>query len=154
MAITAEVFTLALSKAGIVSGGLWTTGYVADDVRVILLNSTGAAAVITNRDTYGAYSDVSGNELAAAGNYTVGGVALGTKSIGSVIATHKVPYLAAASVWTSASFSAYGAVVYNNTPAGKPLLASVDFGGVQTVSAGTFTITWDATNGVFALAAS
>ena len=120
------------------------------------MNSTGAAAIITNRDTYSVWGDVSGNELAASGNYIAGGATLGTKSVGAVIATHKVPFLVAASVWSSATFTAYAAVVYNVTgpSSTKPLIASVDFGGAETVASGTFTITWDATNGVFALAAS
>lgn len=49
--------------------------------------------------------------------------------------------------WTSASFTAALAVVYRSTGTASTsrLLGWVDFGGNQTVTAGTFTIQWDAT---------
>lgn len=47
--------------------------------------------------------------------------------------------------WTSATFSAYHAVIYDDTPTSPadPLIISIDFGGIQQVTSGTFTIQWD-----------
>lgn len=51
--------------------------------------------------------------------------------------------------WTGATFTARGAVVFDDTVSGDPVLCAINFGSDKTVTAGTFTITWDATNGVF-----
>jgi hypothetical protein len=42
--------------------------------------------------------------------------------------------------WASASFSADGAIIYDATQAGNPIVAVIAFGSAQTVSSGTFTI--------------
>jgi hypothetical protein len=44
--------------------------------------------------------------------------------------------------WTSATFTAYHAVIYDSTDT-KSLICSIDFGGAKTVAAGTFTISWN-----------
>jgi len=54
------------------------------------------------------------------------------------------------SAWTTATFTAYHAVIYDST-AGNDLICSIDFGGAKTVSAGTFTIQWDS-DGIITLA--
>lgn len=51
--------------------------------------------------------------------------------------------------WTSASFTAYHAVLYDDTVT-DDLILSIDFGGAQTVTSGTFTIQW-ATEGILNL---
>ncbi len=70
--------------------------------------------------------------------YTITGAALTTP-------THTVAALvtslgAANTSWTTATFSAVCAVVYDSVT--KALLGYVDFGGTQSVVAGTFTIAW------------
>lgn len=52
--------------------------------------------------------------------------------------------------WTGASFSAYGGLVYDNTVANKYAFCWNYFGGIQTVTSGTFTINWNA-SGIFAV---
>jgi hypothetical protein len=42
--------------------------------------------------------------------------------------------------WTSASFTARGALIYNDTVSGKPSVAVLDFGSDKTVSNDTFQI--------------
>ena len=42
--------------------------------------------------------------------------------------------------WTSASFSADGCIVYNDTATGDPAVFVYDFGGTQTVVSGTLTV--------------
>lgn len=81
---------------------------------------------------------------------------LAGKSIGGVTGSHEIPLIASNAVWTTASFTCRYAVIYRSTgtAATSPLLGYVDFGSNETVASGTFTIAWDATNGVLALTAS
>ena len=56
--------------------------------------------------------------------------------------------------WTSASFSADGALIYNATNANKSALV-LNFGGTKTVTSGTFTIQFpvaDASNAIIRIA--
>lgn len=90
--------------------------------------------------THNTWSQVSANEITGTG-YTTPGKDLTTPSVTQGSPT----YFDADDVeWTSASFSAYHAVLYDNTLAGDDLIASFDFGGVQTVTSGTFKIQWAA----------
>jgi hypothetical protein len=86
------------------------------------------------------------NELATTGGYTQGGATLGSKAVTEAATTK---WDAADTAWTSATFTAYHAVIYDST-AGNDLIASIDFGGAKVVSSGTFTIQWDA-NGLISL---
>ena len=57
--------------------------------------------------------------------------------------------------YTSASFTANGALIYISSASGNPACVSIAFGGDKTVSSGTFTIqfpTADATNAIIRLA--
>jgi len=57
--------------------------------------------------------------------------------------------------YTDATFTANGALIYNDTATGDPACAVIAFGGDKTVTAGTFTIqfpTADATNAIIRLA--
>ncbi len=88
------------------------------------------------------------NELATAGGYTQGGVALASKAVTEAATTK---WDAADSTWTSATFSAYHAVIWDDTVGTDDLICSIDFGGEQKVTAGTFTIQWHA-DGIITLA--
>lgn len=86
------------------------------------------------------YTTIAGanTEVANGNGYATGGATLATK-------THAVAALvtslgAANTSWTSATFSAVCAVVYDSVL--DALLGYVDFGGTQSVVAGTFTIAW------------
>lgn len=87
------------------------------------------------------------NELATTGGYTQGGATLASKAVTEAATTK---WDAADRDWTSATFTAYHAVIYDST-AGNDLIASIDFGGAKAVVAGTFTIQWDAA-GIITLA--
>ena len=87
------------------------------------------------------------NELTTAGGYTQGGSALAGKAVTEAATTK---WDATDHAWTSATFTAYHAVIWDAT-AGNDLICSIDFGGAKTVSAGTFTIIWDAA-GILTLA--
>jgi len=57
--------------------------------------------------------------------------------------------------YSSATFTANGALIYNDTATGDPACVSIAFGGDKTVTSGTFTIqfpTADATNAIIRLA--
>jgi len=57
--------------------------------------------------------------------------------------------------YTSASFTANGALIYNDTASGDPACAVIAFGSDKTVTSGTFTIqfpTADATNAIIRIA--
>ena len=57
--------------------------------------------------------------------------------------------------YTSASFTANGALIYNDSASGDPAVAAIAFGADKTVTSGTFTIqfpTADATNAIIRLA--
>jgi len=57
--------------------------------------------------------------------------------------------------WTSASFTANGCLIFNDSASGDPACCAVAFGGDKTVSSGTFTIqfpTADASNAIIRIA--
>ncbi len=82
------------------------------------------------------------NELATTGGYTQGGATLSSPVV-TEAATTKWDDDGSNTAWTSATFSAYHAVIYGSGGT-NDLIASIDFGGEKAVVAGTFTIQWDA----------
>jgi hypothetical protein len=78
------------------------------------------------------------NEVAASGSYVAGGGAL-TNVSPSSIGTTAITDFADLS-FTTATITAYGAMIYNDTATGDPAVAILDFGGAKTSTAGTFTI--------------
>ena len=114
----------------------------ADTIKVALLDGDHGFTATHNN-----WSEVSSNELAAAGNYATGGATLAD---GAVTQAATTKFDATDTAWSSASFTAYHAVIYD-TSASNDLICSFDFGGAQTVSSGTFTIQWH-TDGIITLA--
>jgi len=90
------------------------------------------------------------NELAAAGNYTQGGKTLTAMAV-TVGATTK--WDAEDCAWAAATFTAYAAVIWDDTTGDDNPICSIDFGGAKTVAAGTFTLQWDAA-GIITLASA
>jgi hypothetical protein len=77
------------------------------------------------------------NETTGTG-YTAGGNTLVISQVPT--STGTTAFLSfATSTWTSASFTAAGALIYNSTQGGK-VVAVLNFGGNQTVSGGDFNI--------------
>ena len=57
--------------------------------------------------------------------------------------------------WSTATFSAMGAMIFNDTASGDPSVVILDFGALKTATAGTFTITFpaaDASNAIIRIA--
>ena len=115
-----------------------------------------SASTFTTTDT--TYT-TSGTEVASANGYTTGGVSCSTITTSTATTTPnlvKVTGNSGTSTWTAtgAGFSAVAAKVYDSTVSNHPT-CSIDFGGTQTASGGgTFTLTYDATNGLFNTASS
>jgi len=130
-ALKNDIFTKAVSLS-------------ADTIKCVLydVNGTFVATATTYATT---------NELATANGYTQGGATLANKAVSG---TTTVKWTADATQWTAtgAGFTAYNAMLYSTTNSNR-LIAHIDFDGAKTASGGgTFTITWDATNGIFNVA--
>ena len=93
------------------------------------------------------------NEVANSGTYSAGGGTL-TNVTPSTSGTTAFTDFADLS-FTSATITAFGALIYNDTAAGDPTVCVLDFGGAKTSTAGTFTIifpTNDASNAIIRIA--
>jgi len=118
-----------------------TTG---DTFKIALYTST--ASLDASTTAYSATNETSGT------GYTAGGAALTNVTPTTSGTTAYIDFADAA--WTSASFTCAGALIYNSTDSNKAV-AVLDFGGDQTVTAGTFTIEWptaDASNAIIRIA--
>jgi hypothetical protein len=92
------------------------------------------------------------NEVASGGGYTTAGNTLTSPTTTSSGTTAFVDF--ADSSWTSATFTARGALIYNSTQSNKSVVV-LDFGSDKSVSAGTFTVVFpanDASNAIIRLA--
>jgi hypothetical protein len=93
------------------------------------------------------------NEVSASGSYSAGGGVLTNVTPTSSGTTAFTDF--ADLSFTSATITAYGAMIYNNTAAGDPSVCILDFGGAKTSTSGTFTIifpTADATSAIIRIA--
>lgn len=112
----------------------------SDTIKLMLVGS----GWTPNRGTNAFKSDVVANEITGTG-YTAGGTTIGSIAIG--IASNIVTITGANASWPAATFSCNYAALYDSTPATdatRPLIGYVDFGGAQSPSAGTLSVTWNA----------
>ena len=123
-----------------------TRGSTAADTFKIAL-FTSSATLDATTTTY-----TTTNEVANGNGYTTGGQTL---SVTGPTSSTTIAYLDFTDVtWTTATITAAGALIYNNTQADKAF-AVLDFGGNKTSTAGDFTIvfpTADATNAIIRIA--
>jgi hypothetical protein len=115
----------------------------ADVIRVALLDDNHSFSATDN-----VWADVSANELPLAGGYVPIGQVLGNQAVTQAASTK---WDADDISWADATFTAYHAVMYDDSLDDDDLILSIDFGGAKTVSSGTFTIQWHA-NGILTLA--
>lgn len=116
-------------------------------------------ALYTNSATFDATTTAytTTNEISGTG-YTAGGNTLTNVDPTSSGTTAFTDF--ADTSWTSASFTARGALLYNSTPTSglsltNPTVCVLDFGSDKTVTSGTFTIvfpTADASNAIIRIA--
>jgi hypothetical protein len=93
------------------------------------------------------------NEVANSGTYSAGGGTLTNVTPTSSGTTAFTDF--ADLSFTSATITAFGAMIYNDSAAGDPSVCILDFGGAKTSTNGTFTIifpTADATNAIIRIA--
>lgn len=84
----------------------------------------------------------SSNEVPNSGSYSAGGGTL-TNITPTTSGTTAFTDFADLS-FTSATITAYGALIYNSSVAGNPAVCVLDFGGAKTSTSGTFTIIFPA----------
>ena len=112
-------------------------------------------ALYTNSATFNAATTAytSANEVSNSGSYSAGGGALTNVTPTSSGTTGLTDFADLA--FTSATITARGALIYNDTAAGDPTVAVLDFGADKTSTTGTFTIqfpTADASNAIIRIA--
>jgi len=107
---------------------------VADTLKIALYTSSASLGATTT-----AYSTT--NEVANGNGYATGGVTLSSRTVGTSGTT--AFFDSADPSWTSASFTANGALIYNSSNSNKAI-AVLAFGGDFTVAGGTFQIVFPA----------
>lgn len=156
---------VTLSKAH--TGAVASVTFTADVFKILLIKVAPARtfdATQTNVGTPGAGASSStnvGTDEVTGTNYTSGGVTLTNVNPDLSGTTAKTSFGANPS-WASASFSATAAIIYNSStrlggaaPLNGRTVSVHDFGGTQTVTAGTFTLvlpTNDAANAILRIA--
>jgi hypothetical protein len=122
------------------------TASTGHEFKVALYTSSATLGATTT--AYSATNEISGT------GYTAAGKALTNVTPTSSSTTAYVDFVDPS--WDSpSSFTANGALIYNNTASGDPAVCTLAFGEDKTVAAGTFTIvfpTADAANAILRLA--
>jgi hypothetical protein len=113
-----------------------------DVIKVMLLDDSHSFTT-----THNVIGDVSTNQISGTG-YSAGGATLAGKGVTQGATTK---FDATDTTWTTASFTAYHAVLWDDSVGTDDLICSIDFGAAKTVTAGTFTIQWHA-SGIITLA--
>ena len=111
---------------------------------------TSSASLGAGTTAYASTNEISNTSGSA---YTAKGEAL--TSVTPVLSSSTAVCDFADISWTSASFTANGCLIFNDTVAGDPAVCVVAFGGDKTVSSGTFTIQFpaaDASNAIVRIA--
>jgi hypothetical protein len=103
-------------------------------------------ALYTNSASFTAATTAytSSNEVSNSGSYSAGGGAL-TNVTPTTSGTTALTDFADLE-FTSATITARGALIYNDSAAGDPTVAVLDFGADKTSTSGTFTIQFPAAN--------
>lgn len=142
------------------SGNFMCTSFKVELMRAVhnFTTSTGNTfklALYNNSASFTAATTAytSSNEVANSGTYAAGG---GTLTNVTPTSTGTTAFTDFADLsFTSATITAYGALIYNDTAAGDPTVCVLDFGGAKTSTSGTFTIIFpaaDATNAIIRIA--
>ena len=103
----------------------------SDTIKIALVSATTSASN-GGPDTYTSITaEINGT------GYTAGGEVLSNVAVTQVSSSGVVDFDDV--LWTDATFTARGAIIYNSTNSGK-IIAVYDFGGDKTVTSGTFTL--------------
>lgn len=140
-----DVVVFNESKAYLIEGG-WEA---ADDIKVAICDNTTTPTAATVTPALGDFTQVG-----SAGSYVAGGTSLGNIGTLTTQAGGTVTFDSATNPsWAqnaSNDVDAYWGIIYNDTDAGDLAIAYVDLGGPVDMSAGSLTITWNA-SGIFTL---
>lgn len=126
MAITARFYPSAVAamfNSDINSG---------DTFKMALL---GAGGTFTSTDTV--YSDVSGDEISASGNYSTGGATI-SPTISATSDSTKTSFTVGSASWTTATITFKHAVIYSSTS--NALLMHLEWDSLQEAVAQDFTV--------------
>ena len=116
-----------------------------NDFKIALYTSSATMSASTT--AYSATNEISGT------NYTAEGESLTRVDPSSSGTTGFTDFVD--ETWTTATFTARGALIYNETTSGDPAVIVLDFGADKTATAGTFTIAFppaDASNAIIRIA--
>lgn len=136
---TGDVTFFDEAKAYMIDGGWEAT----DDIKCAVLDNTTTPTAATATPALGDFT-----EVGTAGSYTAGGVSLG--NLGTIVteSSGTVTFDSATNPsWAqnaSNDSDAYWGLIFNDTQAGDPALGFVELGGPVDMSAGSLTITWNA----------
>lgn len=99
----------------------------------------------------GGSTNLSSSQVTPGGNYSSGGptIANNTYTLNSATTTFDGDNISIAQNASNPTNARWG-IIYNDTAAGKQALAFVDLGGATDLTAGDFSITWNA-SGIFTL---
>ena len=129
--------------------GGWGT---ADDIKVAILDNTTTPTAATANPALALFTQVG-----SAGSYTAGGTSIGAYGTLSVEAGGTLTFDSATNPsWAqnaSNDVDAYWALIYNDTqttPIADAAIAFVDLGGPVDMTAGSLTVTWNA-SGIFTI---
>lgn len=99
----------------------------------------------------GGTTNLSSSQVTPGGNYATGGPTIGSTTWSETAGTATFDGSdISISVNASNPNNARWGIIYNDTSAGKEAVGFLDLGGVTDLTAGTFTVTWNA-SGIFAL---
>tara|TARA_R100000005_G_C4963381_1_gene179169 strand:- start:726 stop:1157 length:432 start_codon:yes stop_codon:yes gene_type:complete len=108
---------------------------------------TSSATLNKSTTAYTTSNEVSGSGYTAKGNALT--------SVTPALSTDTAVCDFADTSFTSASFTARGCLIFNDSASGDPAVCAIDFGADKTVTSGTFTIqfpTADASNAIIRIA--
>jgi hypothetical protein len=145
MAFTGNFMCTSFKQEILVKGHDFTLT-TGDSFKIALYDNTATLTAATTAYT-------TSGELAATGNYVTTGNALTNVTPTTSGTTALTDFVD--EVWSTATFTAYGALIYNDTAAGDPSVLVLDFGGAKTATAGDFTVQFpaaDATNAIIRIA--
>jgi len=118
-----------------------------DAFKVALFSSSSLPAATQSPATYTAVNGAK-TQVSSGSGYTTGGASLSTPTW--VLSGATVTFDAVDTAWSSATFTARWALIYDTTHASSGIVALIDFGTSKSVTAGTFTIQWHS-SGIFTL---
>lgn len=133
-------------KAEILKGVHDFTVSTGNSFKLALYTDTAAFTAATT--AYTATNEISGTNYTATGNALTNALTPAWSSTAAITDFDD-------EVWSTATFTAYGAMLYNDTAAGDPSVLILDFGAAKTATAGDFTVQFpaaDATNAIIRIA--